>query len=218
MSDELNFGKPLDDDYIGVEKRRADVSVTDDDDDKISRRPSDANQSPDRHLDLSHVLDDGNGAGASSQIDDIIDDGAVIENDGRSKTRTFYYADEAPSDKQHQFARMLRWQDGEGDSDRAVRNRAADRRRTVDTFCAHVGMGTEQRERVQYVTDGLNMSHMGPYSSDDVILAIITLIANERGRFIRDETVFRGLLEDVGLDLNDIKNVRGLIREKSARL
>lgn len=219
---DLNFGKPIDDDYIDVETRRADVSVSEEDaeDDNIQRDTRSA-QHPDmseQQFDMSHIFDVGGGNGASNETDELIDENAIIENDGRSDTRTFFYPSQAPERQQRKFKRLIRWQDGEGDSQRDVENRAADRRRAVETFCGHLDMTPYHRERVKHVMEGVNMSHMAHYSSEKVILAIISLVANEDNRFIRDEPTFRNLLNDVGSDLRELKRIRELVRRKSERL
>jgi hypothetical protein len=59
---------------------------------------------------------------------------------------------------------------------------------------------------------------MGHYSSQQTILAIISLVANERGRWIRDEEDFRRLLQDTGTTLGEIKRVRQLVRQKTDKI
>lgn len=211
--DEYGIGKGIDEDYIDVETRRADVSPRVDSDDDIERTPEAAER-----VDMSHRFDVADGSGAASAIEELIDENAVIEHDGRASTRTFFYVAEAAERSKRQFERMIRLQEGEGDPQRDVENRAADRRRTVDGFCSQLDMSDYHKERVEHVVGGLNMSHMAHYSSPKVILAIISLIANEDDRFIRDEETFRDLMTDVGTSLDELKNIRELVRQKSERL
>lgn len=212
----------IDEDYIDVESQRADVHV---DDERAANPPPSWERaaSTEKHVEQTLVeppsdLVDEAGDGAKSWGDERIDRNAIIENDGRSNTRTFYYATEAPKETRRKYRRLLRWQEGEGASDRDVQNRAADRRRYVSGFCSRLDMAQYQRERVEHVMEGLNMSHMAHYSSQKVVLAIITLVANEDGWFIRDDDDFRELLSAVGSDLDEMKQIRGLVREKSTRL
>lgn len=218
-ADDYGIGKPIDDDYIDVEKRRADVSKSreDDESDNLDRSPPSAQTSDmsDGAIDMSHVFDDGSGAGAASGVDELIDENAIIEHDGRSETRTFYYPGEAPERKQRQFSRMLRWQEGEGAPERDIKNNEADLRRWVSTFCTHVGLGNYQTERVEKITSGLNMKHMAHYSTEEVILATMTLVANEDGRFLRDEELFKEIVRDIGSNMYKIRKVRNLVRRKS---
>lgn len=210
--DDYGIDKPIDDDYIDVTRRRADISHDEEDaeNDNLDRSPPST-----EHVDMSHIFDDGSGAGASSDIDELIDDNAVIEHDGRARTRTFYYPDEAPERSQRRFSRMLRWQEGEGAPERDIRNNEADLRRWVSTFCKRLGFGDYQTSRVEYIAEKINMKHMAHYSTEEVILGIITIVANEDNRFIRDEQAFKDLVEDLGSDMYTIKRVRGLVRTKS---
>jgi hypothetical protein len=207
----------FDEDYIDVETERADVSVdVDEDDERGVRYGQYTSDERGERVDMSHVFDTSDGNGSSSQLDDMIDENAIIENDGRSETRTFFYPSEATDDQL--YGRLIRWQDGEGDPQRDVRNRAADRRRTIDAFCGTLDMSTHHNERVTHVMEELNMSHMAHYSSPQVILAIISLVANEDGWFVRDDDTFRALLEDTDTDLDTLKSIRRLVRRKSTRL
>jgi hypothetical protein len=209
-SDKLDFGKPIDDDYIGVEKRRADVSTAEDShDDDICRSPRAA-----EHADMSHAFDDGDGSGASSRTDELIDDNAIIEHDGRASTRTFFYPEQAAEQHRDRYYRMLQYQEDKWSGMKNAQRRA-DRMRTVGNFCGQLDMSTYHRNRVTEVMDSIEMSHMAHYSSPLVILAIISLVANADGRFIRDETQFRNLMRDIDTSLNELKNVRELVRKKS---
>lgn len=209
VDNEINYGKPIDDDYIDVEAKRASIrTTTKEEDPKLDRSDVSVEE-----VDMSHIFDSRNGSGAASDVDELIDETAIIENDGRSKTRTFFYPSEA--DDERRYRRLIRWQDGEGDTQRAVENRAADRRRTIDIFCGHLGMGTYQRERVKSIMEDLNMSHMAHYSSEKVILAIISLVANEDGWLIRDNETYRDLIRDVNSSLKEIRKIRLLVKRKS---
>lgn len=209
----FDFGTELDEDYIDVETDRADVSFTDDESRDEQERESDLPSA----FDYSHEFDTSKGSGASERIDDIIDDAAIIENDGRSETRTFFRPDEA-SNNVEQYERMVQYQDGMWDSSRASKNKKADNDRWVDTFCSYLDVPDYQEERVQLVVESVNMSHMAHYSAQETILASISIVENERGRWIRDEDAFRDLILDVGTSLDSMKKARILLRDKSDQL
>jgi len=216
---DLYYGKDIDDDYIDVEGPTHDVAV---EAASGTERPKQTDFDGDVVVtslphgdDTTHRFATEEGDGAAPSIDDKIDKEAVIENDGRSNTRTFFYPSSAPSDKQKQFKRMIRWQDGEGSSDRAMKNRAADKSRYIDTFCSYIGMSSYHMDRVQHIMDSINMRYMAHYSSQMVVLAIISIVANEDNWFIRDEDDYRRLLKDTDTSLRDISNIRQLVREKS---
>lgn len=210
---DFDFGTELDDDYIDVESDRADVSFTDDESRDEQERESDLPSA----MDYSHEFDTSKGNGASERIDDIIDDAAIIENDGRSETRTFFRPDEASTNVE-QYERMVQYQDGMWDSSRASKNKKADNDRWVDTFCSYLDVPDYQEERVQLVVESVNMSHMAHYSAQETILASISIVENERGRWVRDEDEFRDLVRDVDTSLDSMKKVRILLRDKSDQL
>lgn len=212
-SDPYGIGKPLDDDYVDVEKRRADVTIsTEQKSDTLDRRGDGAVDT--QFSDVSHRFDVSGGNGSASQLDDLIDQNAIIEHDGRAETRTFFYVGEAPNGQKRQYGRMLQYQE---DMWSGMKNqqRAADRKRTIETFCAYLDMSEYHKGRVKRICDGLNMSHMAHYSSQKVILAIISLVANEDDRFIRDEDDFRTILRDIDSDLEEVRSIRDLVRRKS---
>lgn len=210
MSDEIDT--PIDEDYIDVTRRRADVSSDEEEAESDTfERGSRAHQ----NADMGRTFDMSAGAGAASDIDELIDQNAIVEHDGRAETRTFYYPSEAPEGRRRRMARMLRWQEGERAPERDAQNKEADRFRWVDTFTSELEMTDLQQERVQLVVDEVNMKHMANYSAEKVILGIITLVANEDDRWIREEDGFRGLMTDLDSDLDEIKSIRKLIRTKS---
>jgi hypothetical protein len=212
--DEYGIGKPIDDDYIDVDPQRADVSSTEHEEEPpIERTPSAAER-----YDLSMRLDASGGNGSAAESDGMIDQNAVYQNDGRSKTETFFYVQDVPKERRQQFQRLYRLQEGERDSERKELNRRTDRTRTISTFCSQLDMSSYHKDRVEHIMDSINMSHMAHYSSPMVILGIITLVANADDRFIRDETRFKDLVRDVGSDMSDIKNIRRLVRDKSDAL
>jgi hypothetical protein len=224
--EDYGIGKPIDKSYIDVEVQRSDISHSGEAEknDNMDRSQASA-QNFDvsaESTDMSHRFDDASGSGASGETEELIDKNAIIENDGRSTTRTFYYPSEAPERVQKQFARMLRWQDGEYDEStpggRRGQNLRADTRRWAETFTSHLGMNSYQQDRVLHIVEDLTMAHMAHYSAQEVILGTITIVANEDDRFIRDEQAFKDLVDDVGSDMYTIKRVRGLVREKSDQL
>jgi hypothetical protein len=211
---DFDFGKTVDDDYIDVEKRRADLSDDGEDVDEPREHHPSTDGAP-RDVNVSHIIHDGSGSGASNGLDELIDEQAVIENDGRSETRTFFYPNEASDEQQQQFERLIRWQDGEGDSQRDVENRKADQRRYVDTFCGYVGASSRVRERVKEICESVNMSHMAYFNSQKIVLAAISLVANEDGWFIRHDERYRDLMTELGLDTSQLKTARQLLRKQS---
>ena len=170
------------------------------------------------NYDQTHRFGTGDGSGSNNAIDDIIDKEGIIENDGRSDTRTFFYPEEGEyesKDRERQFKRMIRWQDGEGDSGRAAANFKADMKRTAETFCSAVEFNSYQRERVLHVMEVLDINSYGHYSTEKILLAVMSLVANEDRRLLRDEDSFRELCHSVGMTLEEVRKVRRMTRERT---
>lgn len=231
MSDYGLENYPIDSDYIDVKEKRADVSESEEaaERDNIERESrayqnadtdiSDEEQLPPHereNIDRTHRFGRYAGSLAGSDYDEEIDQNAPQDHDGRAETRTGFNPRESPDEEK--WRRLNTLNDDGRHPLRAVQNRAADRGRYVQTLCAALDMSPYHKERVQYIVDGLNMSHMAHYNSQMVVLAIISLVANEDGRWIREEEMFRNLMEDVDVTLRQLKKIRALVRRKSDRL
>lgn len=172
------------------------------------------------NYDKTHLFWAGDGAGSNEAIDDIIDQEAIIENDGRSNTRTFFYPGDAvyeSVERERQFQRLIRWQDGEGhpSESRAAANFKADMKRTAQTFCSQCEFTPHQTRRVEYVMKDLDVNSYGHYSTEKVILAVMSLVANEDRRLLRDEQTFRDLVDDVGMTMEQVRTVRLMTRQRT---
>lgn len=201
---------PLDDDYCDVEAGRADVSTSDEaaETDTIDRTA--------RSADRTYLLDTGEGASASGIIDDRIDADSPVSNDGRSETVTTFYPWDGPAEKKDQYARLAKLNDGMRAPSRNGQNKIADRNRWLDCIASTLDMTSYQQARSRSVAEEVNMKHMAHYSTEKVLLGIVSLVCNADGRWIRDEDVFRQLLEDHGSDLDELKSVRSLVRRKTS--
>lgn len=170
------------------------------------------------NYDYSYLFDTGFGAGSNNDIDDMIDDAGIIENDGRSQTRTTFLAGEASyaSEKRYtQYKRLAKVNDGMWDSNRGADNFKADMRRTAKTFCSQMEFRERQTERVLWVLNHLSINSFGHYSTEKVLMAVISLVANEDRRLIRDEPDYRELVSAVGMTMDEVKRVRMMVRERT---
>jgi len=170
------------------------------------------------NFDSSYLFDTGFGAGANKELDDMIDDAGIINNDGRSNTRTTFLAGEASYDSErryNQYKRLAKVNDGMWDSNRAADNFKADMRRITKTFCSQVELNSRQQERVQWVMDDMDINSFGSYSTEKVLLGVMSLVANEDRRLLRDEDSFRGLVVSVEMTMDEVKRVRQLIRDRT---
>lgn len=202
---------PIDKDYIDPPSERADVSTTKEDPDDVDF--SEVEDVSSEHTDMSHTfMKDGSGLGGTAW-DHEIDENAPQEHDGRASTRTGF--DPRESDDPRKWRRLGAYQDGVWNPDRDQQNNAADQRRFVSMFSSQLGLSNYQKERCLKISADLNFAHMAHYPTETVVLSIISLVANEDGRWIRDEHQFHVLVRDVGATMKDIRSCRQLVRRKS---
>lgn len=170
------------------------------------------------NFDSSYLFDTGFGAGSNQELDDMIDDAGIINNDGRSNTRTTFLVGDASyeSKKRYkQYKRLAKVNDGMWNSNRAADNFKADMRRITKTFCSQVDMRERQQERVQWVMDDMDINSFGSYSTEKVLLGVMSLVANEDRRLLRDEEQFHDLVLAVDMTMDEVKRVRQLIRDRT---
>jgi hypothetical protein len=167
-----------------------------------------------RSMDESFAIDRGMGCGGGTQLDDLKVQNGIVAHDGRANTNTYFKPSDAPSDDVGKFNRLIRWQEGQFDG-RKQANRDADRRRWIETFCTALSMPSTDSDRVKQIVDDVGAGKMGVYGTEELILATISLVANEHARFIRDEDMFQQLVIDVETDPHAIKRCRQLIRQKT---
>lgn len=213
----------IDEDYIGVESKRADISPRSSDDEE---RDADLPPSYDElGADRTYLyLNDGSGA-AGTSWDKTIDEEAPQEHDGRALTRTGFDPREAAGamsrtvtreGKRMSYARWLSTlNDGYRSSVYTMDSDKAMVRRMTATFASSLGLAKSQRATLEDVMGDLELDHLAHYSAEIVILAAISLIANADDRWIRDEERFKRMVHDVGYKMGDVKNCRLLIKRKT---
>lgn len=209
---------PIDDDYIDVDKQPADISTHEPTDDELQYK-----------FDASHTYDRSN-AGVSGDASKVpIDEKRVVDRDDRGGTRTGFLAADVSDGylsravtregKTQKYAQwLMTLQDGHRAPNRDVDNSKADDRRYSDTFTSALDMTTHQRRRVERIVDSVNMKHMAHYPSEIVILGIISIVANEDDRWVRDEHTFKELVTSLDGSMDDVKNARILVKQKSDML
>lgn len=239
---------PIDDDYCGVEQRRATVDEADgeptDDEaameagyDQESAGLSVADRAfeaavddmavgsvPSETTDRSHRHESGHGSGTNTKWEDTWDETASPTNDGRSQTRTTFYGKGSilrSDGSRVAYSDLSKLNDGLYARERQTQNSWANRMRLIDIFCSYLGCGRDVNERTKYLSEGVEFQELGPYSTDIALLSLISIVANNRGRWIRDEDGFRQLLVDIGghteHPLDDVKRCRELLKEKCER-
>jgi hypothetical protein len=146
--------------------------------------------------------------------------------DRRADTRTTFYERDIDNlnvsqRRKRRLKRALRYQEGEQvnaeDYDsRGQQNHKEDKRRMIGSFGSQLELTGAQKERVKHlVMDVISVNSFGSYSSEQVVLAVINVVAREDGRWIEDEEQFRRFMENVGVDdLDTMKSLRGLVRDR----
>lgn len=157
------------------------------------------------------------------------DEEAHETRDKRAETKTTFYKRDidnldVSNRRKRQLKRALRRQEGEDQQEvysedrdqRKQQNRGEDRRRTIGSFTSQLELTDAQKERVEHlVMDVLTINSFGSYSADQVILAVINVVAREDGRWIEDEDMFRSYMQTVEIpDMETMKRLRGLVRER----
>jgi len=138
-------------------------------------------------------------------------DSAPHSHDGRAQTRTKFYAEEGNDNID--YARLAKLNDGLDDNEQWKRRNAAERRRDMETFCSTFDFTDTDVERCHYLLESVENGQR--HQSDEVlVLAIITLVANENDRMIRQEGAFQELCDTCEVTRSQIRNSRDKLRDK----
>lgn len=135
------------------------------------------------------------------------------EHDGRSGKATGFNPRDAPPDKVDYYERLSDWNERRWQTVKNDRRRA-DARRAAKTYMGRFEPPVRNQERVIHLIDKLDDLEMGPIPYEITVLAIITLVANERGRWIRDERMFNQLLIDLDGSRKGIRKARQVVRDE----
>lgn len=148
------------------------------------------------------------------EFDALYDSVTPVDNDGRSKTETTFYPQDAPRGEREKWERLFVRQDGVGESDRAQRNREVNRVRDVLTWCSRLGYSEGMCDRVQYLVENVRPSEVSRGSRvESVLLAMVWLVGNEYGRQVRQEDVFDELRDDLGVSEVELRRRRRDVRD-----
>lgn len=115
------------------------------------------------------------------------DETAPHDNDGRSKTRTGFNPNDAPSqtiERNGEDVSKWKWlnkvNDGIYDKDRETQNDIANKKRLVDVVCSSLDCTDYQTERAKQLLDGVDVSVVSD-KSETAVLAAVSLVANQDG-------------------------------------
>lgn len=175
-----------------------------------------------------HQVEAKQGDGSLDEIENMYDGEKYPHRDERANTDTTFWASDIEQlsvsrGRKQRLKRMLRRQEGENPGetysssrdDRTQQNRSEWKRRIVHTYAANLDLTTHQKERSKHiVNDVIDINTFGHFSTEEVILGVVNVVAREDGRWIEDEDQFRRLADDAGLELSDLKTIRGMIRSR----
>lgn len=150
-------------------------------------------------------------------------------NDGRSHTRTTFYADTVESrgpgqkhrDPQNRrsWESLAKWNDGvQSDKSRGSQNWEADKYRWVETFAGQVDATDTQRERTHFIINNISLTpfQAAHIQTEAVILGALSLALNRDVRDIEYRAVnrepFQALMDDLDVDRSDLVDIRTKIR------
>lgn len=169
------------------------------------------------------------GDGSRSPIEDEMTGDMWETKDQRADTKTTFYEKDIDSldvseRRKSELRRILRWQEGEQvnseeyDS-RGQQNHKEDKRRLISSFTSQLGLTPHQKRRTKHIVmDKITVNKYGNYSTEEVILGVITYVCMEdmgaSGVHVDDRATFQALAEAVETNMNRIRGARKITREK----
>ena len=165
----------------------------------------------------SDRLDDTEGNGAASELDDIkTRDEFVTTVDATEAASRFYHKDidalDVSEQKKALYRRILRWNEDHFSGYRKSLEDAENNVVRARTLCSQLDVTDHQRDRVLHLMDE-KASIQGSHGVADTALAIISLVLNEDGRHVQREDHFKTLMKDLGLAHPELHGLRKENRE-----
>jgi len=158
-------------------------------------------------------LDYSPSSGAVDSFQKEYDVAAPRSHDGRALTRTKFYPSESSDNSEINYTRLAKLNDGMYSEKRDDRKREAQRLRDLDAFCSTLNITQTDKERCLYLHN--QVEDIRRHETDEVLLlAIITLVANENERMIRQEDMFNDICESCSVTRSQIRNSRDKLRDK----
>lgn len=185
----------------------------------------------------AHQVARGEGNGSRAKIQDKYDSTEYEDKDQRAETRTTFYRRDierlhVSERRKKRLRRALQRQEGmdygEGTvkdktrEQRKQRNRAEWKRRVISAFASQLELTRAQKRRSMHIVkDVLDINSFGYYSTEQVVLAVINVVAREDGRWIEDEALFRKMMKESGIETDgtpDMESMRQLRRMVNDRI
>jgi len=162
--------------------------------------------------DASTAVADGDTTARPTHIDDDYTDAATdfVPTDASAGV----LARETPRDWQRLHRRH---ETVDSDHERSTREHTVDARRYARTVCSQLAFSEYATARVVRLVDEIGVQNLDRTASlEATVFAYLTLVANEHDRRIRTETRFDTLVTDAGVERDEIRRLRDLVRETDA--
>jgi len=160
----------------------------------------------------SDRLDDTQGNGAGSELDDIkARDELTTKVEATEAASRFYHKDidalDVSEQKKKLYRRILLWNEDHFDSGKSSLKSKEAKVARVRTLCSQLEVTDYQRDRVLYLMTE-HVSSLGQQGVAPNALAVISLVLNEDGRHVQREDHFGTLMDDVGLTYSQLHGLR----------
>jgi hypothetical protein len=176
-----------------------------------------------------HIARSGGDGARSATEEWVAQNARPASNDGRSPTRTTFYAHDVDSigpgqkhrdpEDRRSWGSLAKWQDGvQSDISRGGQNWQADKNRWFDTFASYVEATERQEDRARYIVDAVDI---GPFQGahipiEWVILGALSIAIDEDAPDLAsravERTSFAKLHADMEMDRADLRDVRQKLR------
>lgn len=185
-------------------------------DDVDDGEPQDSPPSSDGSMDEfeSDEVSWGFEASASREFDAEYDRVTPTESDGRSGERTTFNPKDVSAEDRGKWERLRKWNDGVGDPERSVHNLSANQRRDAKVFASSLGFSSTMKSRLLHVVEACPPKEVNRRASwEAVCLSVLTLVANEWSRAIRQEDEYETLRESLGVERSTVRRLRQDVRD-----
>jgi len=129
---------------------------------------------------LLDPFDRGNGAGSSTKLDDLIEEGSVFDNGWASNAATTFDPKDSPMHKKR-FDRLYDLHQGKGESQRYGDIHTSHLENDMETFFSVLELPEKQREITRRIIDTMDISsqNFGGVRYEKIILTTCSLVADE---------------------------------------
>lgn len=154
------------------------------------------------------------GTGSNNSIDDWKDrtHSEIRSAEDFSKGRTWFSASDGDG---YRWKRLKGLDDGKGEADRKADKDEQGYRRDLHAWSSQLQLTNAQLDRAEYLFGLVDMAKAGTISSEALILAAISLAANEDQRMIKQEDIFHTIRDSAGVGRKTLRTARQRIRDQT---